>query len=428
MISEYNNISQAHFNTVNTISNFFRYYLLIITIPISVVIVLAEKSNENFLDYLNKALPSFTCLGAFSLFLIGLCVSVYIVNLRFDALLYARTVNGIRKYFYKISNLNCFQENRYRVLPTVTSRPRYVEWHYFYFVIVGLSLANGFYLCVFSYLLCSVLELKLNTLIIMVLSMLFSITASTGFYLYIAKYRERIYLKRQTIGIDIDGVLNDHRNHFCEFFNTIQGKKIDPETITKIPVHQCETLSIKVNESDEHSVFNNPDYWTKMPVAERCSEVIKELRDELNYEIKIFTYRPWPITQTFPNSYALRYEIGWQKLESWCRGKSWPIKKITKEWLKKNNIIYDTLTIEDSSKYTPNQRSFKKNRFQMARKGQFKIFIEDQFEKAIRLSQFCDYVFLLDYPYNRENDEKDIKNIIRVQSWDEILDIIKYQL
>lgn len=428
MMSEYNNISKAHFNTVNTISSFFRYYLLIVTVPISAVLVLSERSDENGFSFFNTILPSFACLGSFLIFFIGLCVSAYIINLRFDALLYARTVNGIRKYFYKISNLNWFEESRYRILPTITSRPPYIEWYYFYFVVLSLSFANGFYLCIFSYSICSILKFPLNLGTIIALTMIFSASISTGLYLFIARYRERIYLKRQTIGIDIDGVLNNHRSHFCKFLNDIKQKEIQPETITRLPIHQCETLSIKVDELDAHAVFNNPDYWIKMPVLDRCSDVIKELKNEFNYKIKIFTYRSWPIEKTFPKNYSLRYQIGWQKFNSWWGGKNWPIKRITEDWLKSNDILYDSLTIENSLKYTPNPKSFQKNRFQSARKGEFKIFIEDQIENAIRLSQFCDYVFLLDYPYNNMDEETNIKNIIRVKNWDEILDIIKYKL
>ena len=286
MMSEYNNISKAHFNTVNTISSFFRYYLLIVTVPISAVLVLSERSDENVFSFFNTILPSFACLGSFSIFFIGLCVSAYIINLRFDALLYARTVNEIRKYFYKISNLNWFEESRYRILPTITSRPPYIEWYYFYFVVLSLSFANGFYLCIFSYSICSILKFPLNLGTIIALTMFFSASISTGLYLFIARYRERIYLKRQTIGIDIDGVLNNHRPHFCKLLNDIKQKEIQPETITRLPIHQCETLSIKVDELDAHAVFNNPDYWIKMPVLDRCSDVIKELKNEFNYKIK----------------------------------------------------------------------------------------------------------------------------------------------
>ena len=57
---------------------------------------------------------------------------VYVINLRCDAVLYARTINGIRNYFYETKKLDIESENRYRVLIKRTQTPRYFEPTYFF--------------------------------------------------------------------------------------------------------------------------------------------------------------------------------------------------------------------------------------------------------------------------------------------------------
>ena len=43
LLKEYDNIAQAHFNTKNSLIQFFRYYLLIIALPLPLFVVLAGR-------------------------------------------------------------------------------------------------------------------------------------------------------------------------------------------------------------------------------------------------------------------------------------------------------------------------------------------------------------------------------------------------
>lgn len=61
LITEYNNVAQAHFNTIMAISNFFKHYLLIVSLPISTLLLILNIKN----DYLESALiiiPSYIIL------------------------------------------------------------------------------------------------------------------------------------------------------------------------------------------------------------------------------------------------------------------------------------------------------------------------------------------------------------------------------
>ncbi|HMN25684.1 MAG TPA: hypothetical protein PKE38_14360 [Ignavibacteriaceae bacterium] len=87
----------------------------------------------------------------FFLFLIisvlGLAVCAYMINLRHDAIAYARTINGIRKYFYDYSNHNeKVEEKSVRVLPKEINFPKYFEKILFTPIVFSFSLINSAYL------------------------------------------------------------------------------------------------------------------------------------------------------------------------------------------------------------------------------------------------------------------------------------------
>ena len=131
LLTEYNNIAQAHFNTVNMISTFFKHYLLIVSVPIPIFALIYRDwgggKGAQFLETFGLGIPIAGVLVA----LVGLCVMVYMANLRFDTLLYARTVNGIRRYFSGLSGLPFDEELRTRVLPRTIYQPRYFELRFF---------------------------------------------------------------------------------------------------------------------------------------------------------------------------------------------------------------------------------------------------------------------------------------------------------
>jgi len=62
----------------------------------SALLGLLQKENIINIDFLGISLGFiFICIAV-----VGFLVMIYIANLRMDAILYARTVNGIRKYFF----------------------------------------------------------------------------------------------------------------------------------------------------------------------------------------------------------------------------------------------------------------------------------------------------------------------------------------
>jgi len=121
LLQEYNNIAHAHFNLTNTITSFFKQYILIMTLPVTIITFIANYSAGS-MDNFYQAQQFIMGFSIF-LFIVGFTIMLYIVNLRFDSILYARTVNGIRRYFYEKAKLTPLQESKYRVLPTKKDKP-----------------------------------------------------------------------------------------------------------------------------------------------------------------------------------------------------------------------------------------------------------------------------------------------------------------
>ncbi len=143
LLKEYDNIAQAHFNTKQTLTAFFRYYLLIIALPAPFSAFLFTKLSElNTLGLIVNVVSIVSLL----LFFVGLVVMLYITGLQIDALLYARQVNGIRWYFYKYLKNNQIDRSKIKVLPTDNKKPKFNGFHGFLFIVLTFSIIDGFYL------------------------------------------------------------------------------------------------------------------------------------------------------------------------------------------------------------------------------------------------------------------------------------------
>jgi hypothetical protein len=153
LLAEYNNIANAHFNTVDSIANFMKNYIVIASVPFFVIGVLlsAKQSPDNALLTAvtqNPFIPGVLMIG---LSMVGLCVLGYVVNIRCDAILYARVVNGIRNYFYGRAELEPSSERSIRVLPTDIELPPYFEPTYFGFVVAVFAIIGAAYFWVGLY-------------------------------------------------------------------------------------------------------------------------------------------------------------------------------------------------------------------------------------------------------------------------------------
>lgn len=457
LLQEYACVAEAHFKTIETISTFFKHYLALMTIPIILIAYLLSTAEKN--EKIIALIKDLKMPGGILLIVIalaGFAVMLYMVNLRLDAVLYARTINGIRKYFYDFAQLDINIKLRIRILPQTTSLPAYFEGRYFLPVIFSFSILDGFYLFFGSFIIRTpAYETFLRGLSCHLTPFVISSIASTTFFMLhyfsyqrYSAHRETGYLKSNIIGIDVDGVLNKHRDHFCKMINSLrEGQEKDqlkPAQITHIPVHES---GLTTWEEDSR-VFNDPKYWVEMPLEDDSPKSMKKLRNIFNFKILIFTHRPWPNMLAFPDkeaeninswqqtllnyeekvaqkiesdlndSYKLRKKniirriiFLWSKLRFWysykfkslyaCyRRKKNIINRITFLWLKYYGIEYDDLKVEKGNEDVADPRGHFRNRFQLSRKKRIKFFVEDDLEKATKLAFICDVVFLFAHPYN----------------------------
>jgi uncharacterized HAD superfamily protein len=416
LLAEYQYLAQAHFNTINSISEFFKQYVLIVSLPISAAVVFLKPADlraSGILTYLDNY-PSIPLALSMLVGAVGLGVLVYVANLRFDALLYARSVNGIRKSFYKASGISIEEELRVRVLPTSTAFPRYIENRFFLPVVLTFAGINTAYFFLG-------LRFYMNALLWPSYSvpLFWAATASWFllhplFYFWLGDYRENTYMRSHNIGIDIDGVLNEHRQHFCKLLDAQTGKKLNPDQIVQIPVH--EILGCSITREDECAVFNWPPYWTEMPVTAEAVIVVNTLRNVFHYRIWIFSHRPWPQSSTIPESRMAEYQNEWRKYGGLAISDR--LRNMTEEWLRTNGFKYDKLIIEKGNTDTRDPYGHTRNRFVISQKENIRIFVEDDLNKALKLADICELVFLKDHPYNQAPSLPN--NVIRVSSWKEI--------
>jgi uncharacterized HAD superfamily protein len=238
-------------------------------------------------------------------------------------------------------------------------------------------------------------------------------------YWRLALHREFGYLQGHIIGVDLDGVLGRHREQFCKVLMEERDKDVAPESIVKIPVHEC--AGLRLCEEDEWAVFNQPRYWTEMAAYEDASYVLKRLRDVLHYEVLIFSWRPWPNWAKIPPEQLERYRRLWRRTS---------LPRITRQWLRDRDIPCDSLMIEEGNVDSPDRWRGGRNRFIVSRNRMIRLFVEDDLDKARRLADICEVVFLIKHPYNQNRLEgmRLPNNIIEVGGWKDIYECVRRHL
>ena len=187
------------------------------------------------------------------------------------------------------------------------------------------------------------------------------------------------------IGIDIDGVLTDEYSFVLDY-----GTKYFSEKKIKYNLHNDIYDSENIFEVTEKQ-YN--DFWEKyifyysenILIRPFASEVIKRLKSDGN-DIYIITSRSFT---TYENKYKAK------------------MQNIVKEWLDKNNVVYDELI-------------FSKNKSDICKEKNIDIMIEDKPENISLISKDR-LVICYDHPYNNKLTNE---NIIRCYSWFDIYDKI----
>lgn len=375
---EFEVLSQAHFQTSEKTTSFFQFISLIFLAPFAIFAI--------------PGLEMSTLLGAILLVigLLGFCITMYLADLRFESLLYARSVNKIRFSIYseEVDRLLPSEQiafiNRASILIAQPKKPNYYDTNQFLWIVLGLGVIDSFYLTYsIRVFLPIILGLDLTKYWFIFVMVIFCLGHVLGYFLKSKNHESGSIYFKNIIGSDIDGVISNQSAQFVKFYNMVKKDQITQEDIVTLPVHKAG----KVSPEDEKKVFYQTNYWKTLELLPGVKDALSQFRKG-GYRILLFTSRPWKLTDE-------------------------NLKSITRKWLKGYQIKYKSLTFDNK----------KTTRFLKAQNLKIKYFIEDDLLKAVKLCSVCKAVFLVDYKYN-QSDTKTPYNLIRVKDLSEVVELI----
>jgi len=182
-------------------------------------------------------------------------------------------------------------------------------------------------------------------------------------------------MKNLNICIDIDGTITD-AYYWLNITNKYFNKNITEEQVTQYYIH--EVMGIKQEEYEKFYEENKIEIHTEQKLREDVQIVIKTL-------------------SAYNNIYFVT-----------AREKS--LTMFTHSYLKKNGIPYDDLFVLGSHYKVDKAIELKCD-----------VFIEDNYDNAVNLSNAGFKVLLLDTNYNRKPLNE---NVVRINNWKEIYSII----
>ncbi|MPM00746.1 hypothetical protein SDC9_46976 [bioreactor metagenome] len=388
--NEYNTLSQAHFESGKQITSFFQYALVILAAPLTLIGI-----NLNTIEQFSDAFVIAFCL---LISIVGFLITMYLAQLRTEVLMYARCINNLRKSYYSAFQ-NYIDLDNEGVLLIQKKKPKYWDGEQFIFALLALSTINSAYIAyAVSIITCQIFWVAIAGALTLALHIL-------GYALLTRQSEANFRFFKHTIGIDIDGVMNDHESQFVRVYNNLFPQdEIDLADIVSIPVHEHDPA--KIPEMRERKVFETLTYWETMPETPNASRIIKEfLINTMGYKIFIFTKRDWRVESDDHRKHN--------------------IQKITKKWLSDKKIKYNRIWFEKGNYDSPISANLALyyNRFYISARRKIEFFIEDEPIKACKLAKVCRYVLLIDHRYNRSYRYP--CNVIRVKDWEEVKKVIR---
>lgn len=156
MITEYEKIADAHFETSKQASTFYNYYLLILAAPAIIgTFIQSDKLAKLIINENNEFTTlRYLIIGLlFGVSLVGLLISFIVVKFQHDATLYARVVNGIRKHFYSTLTIPQAAQALIRVLPIDNKRPDFYSVGYLLFIVLSFAIIDTllFLACIYVF-------------------------------------------------------------------------------------------------------------------------------------------------------------------------------------------------------------------------------------------------------------------------------------
>lgn len=149
MLKEYETIASAHFDSQNGLRQQFRFYLVFAAIPVTVLSLALRDRTGAELDEIQLLKQPYVVGYVFvASGILGVLMLVSMIHTALDVTMYARTVNGIRRYFVSRDEALSVSYRQYLKLPTDQTRPPYFHRKAFFYQLVAISLINCLYFVV----------------------------------------------------------------------------------------------------------------------------------------------------------------------------------------------------------------------------------------------------------------------------------------
>lgn len=131
MFQEYDKIASAYFGLRDQINEWFKAYITLIGLPLTVLAAVFRITNGS-IDVSVTALPDFISWVMILVAFLGLFVILSIVSMRMEMILYARTINDVRRYFVKLDTASEQEQSKeklsaYLILPISDTKPPFFE-------------------------------------------------------------------------------------------------------------------------------------------------------------------------------------------------------------------------------------------------------------------------------------------------------------
>jgi hypothetical protein len=149
MLKEYESIAAAHFDSQAGLRQQFRFYLIVVAVPLTVLGFALNRpagSGLQVKDIGLLTLPPLVSSVFAGIGFLGMLLSLAMIHTAFDSVLYARTVNGVRKYFADRALQLGVDLAPYFVMPTDKAKPHYFHFRAFFYQHILISFINAAYI------------------------------------------------------------------------------------------------------------------------------------------------------------------------------------------------------------------------------------------------------------------------------------------
>jgi len=147
MLREYQHIANAFFNLQDKANDWFRTYVTLYGLPLTVLVAIIGVSSDG-IDISLLMLPDVVSGLLLIVSMLGFFIAMMIVSMRMEMILYARTINAVRRYFAEVDSSTLrkgqHQVVDFLILPTSDTVPPFYEpWRATFWQVLFIGFLNS---------------------------------------------------------------------------------------------------------------------------------------------------------------------------------------------------------------------------------------------------------------------------------------------